>query len=592
MAFISASILFSACEVPKENNSIIAEEKEVAINRPEDLEDIERSEGKIFFTSISAKNEYILLKNGVGIDFNLSFLPFNATEDVIIEIKDENIVNFGSEISSEEQSNFLNFTTAGNFIYPLNVGETEIVITAPKDETENLKIISKIIVLENEEDLDIHIFDINGNEINELRSGIKANGERESYTARVTSFKSLQNKLNILNSEGLILEENSIIYYQEDNKSLCDFDFYLNSEDNWLQVSRKESYSNSDEIIFSKKVVMNSTNYINGLKINISRFDNKEPIISDGNYIMYLTDDDLMQSADQNGYFNNYIINVLDLDGNKFENFEITYAPNSVINFSDKDGINSVFVNELGNVEVTITALDGSGYLSKINFTVEKIQPTSVKIGDVELLSDFKTADLENEIGKEISIYTINNLAKTDSFTLSFLIDNAFISNSYISLENDLGISISEQISQNEEGVLKEFTFKSENEGQYIINIIIDDVKIYSFTINVLSSENHMEFSTRDTDENIVYSLIGENKTITILDLNKFKGDIIFKCLTRDADGLNQPQDLKIEYDKTICFIQSLEQICISDFKEIKEFMIKITEVNSGISEEITIIFN
>lgn len=369
-------------------------------------------------------------------------------------------------------------------------------------------------------------------------------------------------------------------------------EFYLSSENNWLQVSRKESYSNSDETIFSKKVVINSTNYINGLEINISRSDNKEPIISDGNYFMYLTDSDLMQSADQNGYFNNYIISVLDLDGNKFENFEITYAPNSVINFSDKDGINSVFANGVGIVEVIITALDGSGYLSKINFIVKKIEPASIRIGDVELLSDFKTEDIENEIGKEISIYTINNLEKTDSFTLSFLVDNVFVSNSYISLENDLEISISEQISQNKEGVLKEFIFESENEGQYIINIIIDDVQIYSFTINVLSSENHMEFSTGDTDENIVYSLIGGNKTITILDLDKFEGDIVFKCLTCDINGLEQSQNLKIKYDETICSVQSLKQVCISEFKKFESFTLKIIEENSGISEEIIIIFN
>lgn len=103
-------------------------------------------ENIIYISYLSIPEEINLLNNGVGISFIVDRLPENTTEKICIEIENTSIVNFGSEISEEDQSRLVDFTTVGNVLYPLSVGQTIIKLSAKSSENEMIEKTCIVIV--------------------------------------------------------------------------------------------------------------------------------------------------------------------------------------------------------------------------------------------------------------------------------------------------------------------------------------------------------------------------------------------------------------------------------------------------------------
>jgi hypothetical protein len=104
----------------KENNT---EPSDDQVTGEENTTPIQNQEEKIYITSLSTNETIYLSNNGVGINFIIDFIPLNTTENIYIDIQNKDIVNFAGEIDLLSQERLINFTTEGNMLYPLAVGQ-------------------------------------------------------------------------------------------------------------------------------------------------------------------------------------------------------------------------------------------------------------------------------------------------------------------------------------------------------------------------------------------------------------------------------------------------------------------------------------
>lgn len=482
-------------------------------------------------------------------------------------------------------------------LYPLAVGQTTITITANKNESETISIICTVIVEEYEQELGLQIYDSNGVEkTSNFMSGLKANGQYEIYTAQISSLRNLENKIDII-SENISILDSSKLYYKKEGIYFYSFDFYfIDASEHTLQATTQETYSNLEIITYSPKVAITSTNFVQGLSAIISREngDNSLTQEKDGliKHILYCTDYTKIDLVDENGYYNNYILNIYDLSDNLFKNFSLELEENSILEIIIEENVIKIIAKELGESFITISALDGSGQKIIIYFEVKEIDPTLLKLGNIDLLSTYSQEDLINEIG-DITIYESNELGKPSTAELSINIASKFVKDSYVyfeSLNSDLETTVCE--TEKEDGsIIKTFMFEAQNPGTYAVNLIVNGNVIYTFDVTVLDSKNHFEFSTEDTNPNIVYDF--ENREITLSEYSQNNMMLNFVCGMFDANNEEQDQDVKLEYNKEYCISDaiSIEYIYLYIMKS-GTFTLTITELNSDISTVFTIIIN
>ncbi|MDD4110739.1 MAG: hypothetical protein PHS54_04220, partial [Clostridia bacterium] len=239
-----------------------------------------------FLEAIYFPENIYLLNNGKEIPFIINFEPIDTTEEIYIEYVNENLIIFNEDGECEE--NFIYSPNKNYCILPLCAGETNLTISAKCNENEDITKICTIFV-EDYEEFELHIFDTNNIEVNEFKSGQKADGSFEIYTALISSKKSLENRgLDFILSSNIILINGTQSSFEADEKYYYSFGFYLEqSGTHSMQASIQENYLNYLGNIFTQKIQMDSVDYIRELSAEVVRGNGEDVLTEDNTYLLY-----------------------------------------------------------------------------------------------------------------------------------------------------------------------------------------------------------------------------------------------------------------------------------------------------------------
>jgi hypothetical protein len=576
----SVSLFSVACDnqTPNPEITIIAEVDKSDKVKEEKPKEEKKEEIKTYISSLSVPEIIYLSNNGIGIDFVVDFEPTTTTEEILIEIENEEIINFGSEISEEDRESLVNFTTDGNILYPLSVGQTLITVTAKASENEIIRKTCLIVVKNYEFEMDFQLLNT------KFMSGQKVDGEYEIYSARIASLNPIQNKnFNIIKSDCIQIKEESLVYNEENGFYYLSFDFYLTEEGNHsLGFSIENHCLNlSAEFLYSENIEFSSTDFIKEIDVNVKREDNQNILKEDSKFLLYLIEnEELREEADLEGLLNNYIIEL----NIPLEKLSITADNNSIVSIVETDGRYKIVANEIGEAEILISATDGSGRSVKLDIKVSEVSPSQLKIGEIDLLSEYSQENLDKAF-ENIEIVLGENDSKTE---LSILISK-YVKDSYIYFSSeDENLTISSAEGLQNDSVLKTFTFTSEVVGEYNIDLIVNNVVIYSFFITVKPYPYEFGFSEVEIP-NVEYDF--KNRKITVSSFIPNNSEISFDCFIY-YNNKEKRKTIYLTYDNEVFEGEhSLGNIYLR-IKQSGSFTLIITDLISNLSTSFTIIVN
>ncbi len=599
--FIGAGFLFSACEAEPTSEQVLAESLKLdnsSVNNDTPPNDFPAENNttkeieKIYITRLVADSEIILLNNGIGVEFVVDFEPNNTTENIYIEIEDESIINFADNISEDDKVALVDFTTEGNKLYPLKAGETRIKIFANSSESEQIQFFCSVIVEEIEE-LEIQIFDSENNLVNKFKSGKKANGDYEIYTAIVSSLSNLEeNNLEILKSEGIEVLETSKEFYNSENFYYFTFDFYILGEGrDFINISIDLNYDNSAEKIFSNETVIDSENFIQSFSASLSQEEDRCLQDLEENYLLYfINDEDKNNLANGEGFYNYYILDILNFSlQEEVENFQIEIQNEDVIQQIFAENGIKIIAQNIGESKIIISAMDGSEQIFELNVKVLDCAPETLELNGVNLLSE----NFIEELGfEDIEIYSSNNFGLKSSFELDILISGSYSEFAYLNC-SDENLVISAYKTADDGNFEINYKFESNFEGKYSVNLVINGETVYTFEIFVKLCDYYFVLTIVDVNNSNVNYNFSENQIL----INEFNGfeNIVFNCrLYLNGDRCAQSLDLEFEDpDNCISTFQqfTLEQIFLR-VGSVGTLKINITDSTTGASISLDVIIS
>lgn len=597
VAILCASVFTFGCD----NNYNIRDEAgdpvdTVHAQDPKDEDDKNEENRKIYVSSLEAKSLILLSNNGAGIEFIVDYSPINTTEDIYIEIENKDIINFAGEIPLDKRGSLIDFTTEGNILYPLSAGETVITITAKISETEYITKTCSIIVEEYEEMLGIEINDCNGNiKSTDFKSGQKSNGQYEIYTAKISSARELEGKNLQIVSEDIVVLEDSKNYYFENNSYYFEFNFYIAGQAVCsLQVMIDENYLNLEQ---TRTPIINisSTDFVSEFSVQVSHEGSFETLIEGGQtkYILYkleFGDPFVMQTANNDGYYTNYVIHtsILIPCGVSY-----TSSNTSIFDIETVGDLIYIVSKGIGEAVITGAALDGSGQTFSLIIKVLEITPDQLKVksdaGEMDLLSLHEESDFDEIIG-DINVYEQNEIGKINSFELTIFVNKFYVTEScaYFEIVEEEGLTLTIERDIRDGVESRKYIFQAQTAGIYTVNLVVNGEVVYTFNVTVLEAQNHFAFYAEDS-YGVDYDF--ENTTITV----NFSicQDLLFYCNTLSVDNIPQAQNLLLSFsdESYVEFNLSYGTIFLLLTKP-GTVIFTITEINSGLSIDLTLIIN
>jgi hypothetical protein len=575
-------------------------------NNPDESDDDERE--IVYFTSINCPEILRLSNNGIGIEFILELLPANATEGILIEIEDTNIVNFASGIPLDKQSGLLNFTLKNNMLYPLSAGETFLIVKAMGIDGPIIKTCI-IIVEEYEEEVELAVCTSDGTRITSgYKSGQKSNGEYEIYTAKVLSNRDLSDReFNIINSLNIVIIDDTKGF----KDGIFSFDFYILDVSidgaHSLKVSFEESYDNLECTTYSRELAITSVNFVGQTYIELSRIEGDALSIANEDnliYLLYFIDGDMGLVADSDGFYHYYNLKTYECitDNRIFgvnyysSNTEVAAIETVVYVIGDEEILGvKIVARGIGEAIITAVATDGSGQTSEIHIRVDKVTPAQLKIvsGDQEADLLCEEVDLDDLVGD----FTLYELSSVDgvlkSRELTLFISKYYVGENYAyfqilngSVEN--GLNIETQCSNSGDAIIKKCTFTASKEGVYQVGLIVDGELVYSFEITVLVKTKYFDFNFvnyahGNVESNFINSM-ATDPTI-IIDITQPNRMIRFQCQFKEGDVCVVPQALALSFSDN-SYVEGSSVSFFSVCFEVKgiagEFNLIITETYSG----------